>query len=192
MGFKGYAFDDSVESTGGARKPYCTQGYYLSSAGNVAPSPEDIAEDKNDYFRWDLRLEEGPSNVGRIFPHYTTLAADKQFGLGGMLVALGLGDLIAKLKAHKPVTTYAGHVGLAQILATKAKGRKVGLLIADGQPYRGNPSSDIQEIMTEEEYRERVKLAPNGVVAQPALVGGGAGAITPETVDALLSDLDDI
>ena len=194
MSFKTFTFDESIEKTGGAGRPYCTEGYYLFEVVSVTPSKEDLADDKWPYWAWSLRIAEGPSNVGRSWTDFGTMEPEKQSSNGRKFTALGMPEVATKLKSRE-VKSYDDFVKVTKAINAKVAGQRFGALVADGRPYNGRNTSDIQEHLTEEEYRERVKLLgdSNGAVTvskNPSSGGAPTGVITPEAVESILGDLD--
>lgn len=183
MAFKGYTIDQSFAEDAGGGRPHLTEGYYLFEHNGITPSPEDLPDDKQSFWRYSLRIVEGPSNVGRTFPHRGYFG-EKQFSHARVLFPVDA-ELAGKL-AGRAVTTYAQHVDLASRVAQKVKGRRFGALVADGQPYQGRAQSELTESFDEAEFRKRVEMAGSVVTT------GGANGSSGNRSENVAASADDI
>lgn len=178
MPFKPYTIDDSFVARERATRPYCDPGNYLLEIIGMSPSLE--THDGEPYWRWNLRIVKGRSNVGRTYPQTGTLKAGAQFGTAQILAAVGIDPTRFQ---NVSIDSYAKHVALGQKLLGAIKGKKFGAYIADGKPYEGRAQSEIFETFPEAEYEERAKLEPTTAPAapgQPPAAGGTDNNLTDE------------
>lgn len=183
MPFQGFTVDDSIDRVGGG-KPYLEEGDYLFAVSGIQPSPEDHTG-KADYWRWQLRVERGPSSVGRTFPHTGTWAADSQWGNGAILRIVG--EEILKILRGRNFTDYKTFGDFTKAVGGKLSGRQIGAVVADDQPYNGRPQSQIVEFYLPEEYDRRA--AHRVPVGPPAASASSANGANPEALKAMSDDI---
>ena len=164
MPFQGFKIDESFRPSEGGR-PYLPPGNYLAEVGGIRPSREE--HDGYPYWRWSFRILKGADGIGRSLPFNATWKAEAQFSNASILQALGSDP--TKL-VGRSFSTYAEFQKYTETISGKLTGRKIGLYVADGDPYKGNPQSEVYEFFSEADYEKRAQAEaanPGTAAARP-------------------------
>lgn len=141
-----FKIDDSFLSEGSGGVVHVPEGYYLGEGAEVEPSPEDRDPDKFPYLLWHLRIVQGPQGTaGKILKWGPcTMKAGAQFNNGRIINISGIKEQATKLLGLD-VNSHVRFVAVAGKLGGVFKGRKVTMLVADGEPWKSPRSGDIYE-----------------------------------------------
>jgi hypothetical protein len=186
MPYKPVILDDSFTRTepGRSRVP---QGYYLGEVARLEPTAESY--DKTPGYTFQFRILEGPAaspaaGRGREIPRYGAMSERAQFGVAGILGALGQGDLAKAIFTQyggKPLP-YDTFVKIGRFIESKTKGGKVILMVGNEMSPQGREFSSVLEIgaYTAEDWAaKRQENLVGGINGTGAGVPGGAVAAAP-------------
>lgn len=189
MSFHPFAFDDNVTNTGGG-SAHVPDGEYLLEIAALAISKED---EDSDYYRWTMRIDQGPAGIGQSLQYNCTCYTPKpskaggetagQFALGRLVEAVGLNA--ATLKEYQP-KTQAEFEAVGQGLLQGLKGKKVRALVANraGENRNGQQMtySNIIELGPATDFRLRAATGP-----APDVAPGPSAPADPGLVDRITS-----
>lgn len=141
-----FKIDDSFLSERGGGVVHVPEGYYLGEGVEVEPSPEDRDPDKFAYLLWHLRIVQGPQGTaGKILKWGPcTMKAEAQFKNGRIINRSGIKERVTQLLGLD-MNSHAKFVAVAGKLSNVFKGRKVAMLVADGEPWKSPRSGEIYE-----------------------------------------------
>jgi len=201
MPYKPVILDDSFTRTDPGR-PHVPQGFYLADVASVIPTAENY--DKTPGYTFNFRILEGPDNApaagrNREIPRYGAMSERAQFGVAGILGALGQGDLARAIFAQyggKPLP-YETFVKIGKFIESKVKGGKVILTIGDEISPQGRSFSSVLEVgaYTPDEWAAKRKEAlvggMNGTGPQPTgAVAPASGGSLADQVSAMFEQPD--
>src|SRR5215831_885923 len=200
MPYKPVVLDDSFTRTDPGR-PHVPQGFYLGEVASVVPTAENY--DKTPGYTFNFRILEGPDSApaagrGREIPRYGAMSERAQFGVAGILGALGQGDLARAIFAQyggKPLP-YDTFVKIGKFIESKIKGGKVILTIGDEISPQGRSFSSVLEVSPPNDWADKRKEAlVGGMNGTGAGVPGGAvapvsGASLADQVSAMFEQPD--
>jgi hypothetical protein len=197
MAWAAFEIDDSFFSKGTGGIVYVPEGYYLAEGVKIEPSPEERdgsnPEDKGyQFLLWHTKIVKGPAGtIGKVLKYGPcTMKKDAQFNNGKIIHTVGMAEeLEAKLKGTR-IDSHKKFVGLAEALSKKFAGRKLTILVADGEPYidkKGNrwSTSKIVDIFPAEDYEAMASATvASAAVADAPQPAKGKKAAAEEAVEA--------
>lgn len=190
MAWHPITIDDSITRIGGG-SVHVREGQYLFALANIVPSKEDYEGEP--HFRFELLFTDGPDPLakGQKITYIATFKEDAQFGLGGILTAIG-GVKVDSLKG-KAYADYSAWAKLAETLADRLKTKPLGGTVIDNN-YNGRISSRVDKVWPASEWENRrgaVVASQTPTPSAPATNGAMVGA-APVDDSTFLADVDAI